>query len=409
MPTTTGYADLLAVRMRRGKSDALHGILAAAAAPNMLSLAGGLPAPDSFPVTELAEAIDHVLRHSSAAALQYTSTEGVSAMREVFAAYASATGAPVGADRVLVVSGSQQGLDLVSSVFLDEGDAVALDDPSYLGAVQAFSRAGARLLPIPSDADGMDTDRLEGLLAAGTRCKLVYVVPHFHNPTGGLLSADRRRHLATLAERYGFLIVEDDPYADLGFDGVRMPSLDTHTDRTIRLMSLSKTLCPGFRVAGLVAPAAVVAEIADAKQCADLQSNTFGQYVLARLLDDPAFLSAHVRRLRTFYHDKADQLSALLAAEVPSLRFDPPRGGLFFWCAITDPAVMSDDLSRAALDAGVAIVSGTPFCVAADGSRHIRLSYATLTHPRMTEAVRRLAGAVERTRTASTRPGRIRP
>lgn len=404
MNAPSPYAGLIAARMRRGRSDAIRDILAATTTPGMLSMAGGLPAADTFPVAELTAATDAVLTRRAAAALQYAPTEGVPAMREVLAERATATGAPVSADRVIVTSGSQQGLDLVARVLLDEGDTVALDDPSYLGAVQTFTRAGARLLPVPADAHGMDTGALADRLASGERCKLVYVVPHFHNPTGAVLTGSRRVRLAELAQRYGFLIVEDDPYADLAFDGVRLASLDTLTDRTIRLMSLSKTLCPGLRVAGLVAPGPLVAEFVSAKQCADLQSNTFGQYVLAQLLDDPAFLPAHVARLRHFYRSRAGRLAALLAEEAPWLAFDPPRGGLFFWCVLTHPAADADTFSRAALDAGVAIVPGPPFCIELDGSQQVRLSYATLDDAGLRTAVRRLATAFRRV-TPSTQDG----
>jgi 2-aminoadipate transaminase len=327
------------------------------------------------------------------AALQYSPVPGVPAMRAALADLASRTGATVPADRVIVTSGSQQGLDLVARVLLDPGDHVAMDDPSYLGAVQTFHRAGARLLPIPGDDDGIDTGILADRLARGARCKVVYVVPHFHNPTAAVLSATRRAHLAELAETYDFLIVEDDPYADLAFHGDRLPSADIHTDRVIRLLSLSKVLCPGFRVAGMVLPRALVDAVTMAKQCADLQTNTFGQYVLARLLDRPDFLPQHVVRLRTLYRRRAECLATLLTERLPWLRFRMPRGGLFFWCALDGSGADAVTLTGAALRAGVAVVPGPPFCVERDGSRALRLSYATLSPDDMRTAVSRLASA----------------
>jgi len=390
--------DLLGRRARSGKSEAIREILAATATPGMLSMAGGLPAPDSFPVGELVEATQAVLGAQAAAALQYAPTEGVPAMREVVAELATRTGTHVDASRAMVISGSQQGLDLLARVLLDEGDAVALEDPSYLGAVQTFQQAGARLLAIPGDRDGMDVDALAAELERGARCKLVYVVPHFHNPTGAVLAPERRMRLGELADRYGFLIVEDDPYGDLAFEGVRLPSIDAHTDRVVRLMSLSKTVCPGFRVAGLTAPDWLLVELANAKQCADLQTNTFGQHVLVHLLTEPGFLTAHLSRLRTIYRQRAGDLAAVLADQLPWLTFDHPRGGLFFWCAIGDPSVNSGGLARIALSEGVAVVPGEPFCVQRDGSRHLRLSYATLDRAQMREATRRLDAAFDRSR-----------
>ncbi|WP_329314364.1 aminotransferase-like domain-containing protein [Streptomyces sp. NBC_01262] len=401
MPTSPALSELLARRTGLAKSDAIRDILAAAAAPGILSMAGGLPAPDSFPVAELAQAAAELLAKSPAVALQYAPTEGIPAMREAVATRAGETGAGTTVDRVLITSGSQQGLSLIADVLLEENDIVVLDDPSYLGAVQTFQRAGAQLLPVPGDREGMRTDVLADRLAAGTRCKLVYVIPHFHNPTGAVLSTPRRRQLAGLAERYGFVVVEDDPYADLSFDGMRLPSMDVHTDRVIRLMSLSKTVCPGLRVSGLTGPRRLVTELASAKQCADLQTNTFGQHMLARLLTDPGFLPDHVDRLRHFYRTKADQLATLLSERLSWLAFEPPRGGLFFWCSITEPLVCSDDLAMAALASGVAIVPGSPFCVERDGSYDLRLSYATLTHE-MREAVDRLSAAFRKSRLNSS-------
>lgn len=393
MVTAMTIDDLLIQRARSGDSEAIRDILAAAAAPGMLSMAGGLPAPDSFPVREIATASQAVLADCAVVAMQYAPTEGVPAMRETIARLATSTGAPVGIECAMVTSGSQQGLDLVARTLLDEGDLVALEDPGYLGAVQTFQQAGARLLAVPGDRDGMDVEALAASLDRGARCKLVYVVPHFHNPTGSVMSVERRGRLAELAERYGFLIVEDDPYAELAFDGARLPSINVHTDRVVRLMSLSKSVCPGFRVAGLVAPARLLVELANTKQCVDLQTNTFGQHVLARVLDEPGFLPRHVQRLQTLYRQRANALAAVLRDRLPWLAFDRPRGGLFFWCAMGDPGVTSGDLARAALAAGVAIVPGEPFCVERDGSRHFRLSYATLDHAEMCEATSRLATA----------------
>lgn len=398
-PAPGSIESLLARRTGWGRSDAVSRILAAAGAPGVLSMAGGIPAPDSFPVARLAAAADRLFAGSAGSAvgaLQYAPTNGIAPMREVIATRATATGAPVTPDRVMVTAGSQQGLDLVAGTLIDEGDEVALDDPSYLGAVQVFRRAGARLLPVPGDAEGMRTDVLEQRLLAGARPKLVYVVPHFHNPTGAVLSEERRRHLAALAERYGFLIVEDDPYGDLSYEGSRLPSTDVHSGRVVRLMSLSKTVCPGLRVAGLVAPAELIGELIAAKQCGDLQTNTFGQYLLADLLGDPEFLPAHLAGLRTLYGARARDMETLLRERLPWLEFERPRGGLFFWCRLTDPRVGSDALYEHALAQGVAIVPGTPFCIEEDGSRVLRLSFASLDGAQRQEGVARLAAAWEK-------------
>ncbi|MGW3960824.1 aminotransferase-like domain-containing protein [Amycolatopsis sp. NPDC005003] len=376
----------------RPAPDAIRDILAAAAAPGVLSMAGGLPAPDSFPVPELVTVLDEVMSSAAAAALQYGPVEGVPAMRAGLAARAGETGGHTDPDRVLVTSGSHQGLALVANALVAPGDPVALEDPGYLGAVRVFRQAGAELLAVPGDEDGMDTEALAGRLRRGARCRLVYVVPHFHNPTAAVLTEERRRHLAELAGHYGFLIVEDDPYADLAFDGVRLPSIDAFGDRVIRLLSLSKTLCPGFRVAGLVAPPELVGPLASAKQDADLQTNTFGQHVVSRLLGRPGFLPRHLLRIRSLYRTRASHLAGLLG-ELGWLTFSAPRGGLFFWAAITAAGVDAPAVAAAAIEEGLAIVPGPPFCIDRDGSRHLRLSFATLAPSEMPEAVRRLERA----------------
>ncbi|WP_079001251.1 PLP-dependent aminotransferase family protein [Streptomyces sp. AS58] len=389
------YDNLLSVRTGLGKSDAVRDILAAASTKGVLSLAGGIPASETFPVVAIAEAMDRVMSRSATMALQYAPTEGVRAMREILAQRASETGASVDPHRVLVTSGSQQGLDMIAQVLLDSGDVVALDDPSYLGAVQVFRRAGARLLAIPSDRDGLRTDILAERLRSGISCKIVYVVPHYHNPTGAVLHMNRRRHLADLASQYGFVIVEDDPYADLGFDGERLPSVDVSSDRVVRLMSLSKSLCPGFRTAGLVAPAPLIRELTAAKQCSDLQTNTWAQYVLAELLSNAEFLPRHLRKLREIYSAKSESFCNLTRKMLPWLDFENPRGGLFLWSAISDPRVDATDLYETALSKGVAFVPGSPFCVERDGSHQLRISYSSLDDIQSREALARMGEAFE--------------
>ncbi|MFI7210978.1 PLP-dependent aminotransferase family protein [Micromonospora maritima] len=383
---------LLSRLTQRGDSTAIKSILAVAAQPGMLSMAGGLPAPESFPAEMLRAAMDSVMSRRPSEVLQYAPTEGVSEMRDLVAGLATQTGAPCTRERALVTSGSQQGLDLITRTLVDPGDTVALEDPSYLGAVQTFQQADARLLAVPGDSEGLDTEVLEALLRDGHRPKLVYVVPHFHNPTGAVLSPQRRRHLAELSETYGFVIVEDDPYAELWFDEPRQPSIDVYTDRVVRLMSLSKTMCPGLRVAGMVGPAPVLMAASNVKQCTDLQSNTLGQHLVAETFSDAGFLTGHLTRLRSLYRAKANELESLLFSRIPQLIFGKPRGGLFLWCRLAaELALDARAFAAAAVERGVAVVPGDPFCIRVDGSRYVRLSYATLSSPQLDEATARLA------------------
>ncbi|MBA2283115.1 MAG: PLP-dependent aminotransferase family protein, partial [Acidimicrobiia bacterium] len=296
-------------------------------------------------------------------------------------------------DQVVVTHGSQQALELLTRVLVDPGAEIALADPAYVGAVQAFRLAGATLVGIPSDRDGMRVDVLAERIAAGARPVLVYVVAEFDNPTGATLAPDRRRALADLANRCGFVIVEDDPYGELRWAGVRTPGLATMSDRVVTLGTVSKILAPGLRVGWAVAPGELAAALVRVKQAADLQTATLTQHIAHRVLAEPGFLEPHLASLRTRYEAQARSLAAALRVELGDrITFDEPAGGMFLWARLAD--VDTRALLPAAVAAGTAFVPGAEFAVDDVRPDSLRLSFATAAPAQLAEAAHRLARAI---------------
>ncbi|HRW37984.1 MAG TPA: PLP-dependent aminotransferase family protein [Aquihabitans sp.] len=372
-------------------SSAIRDLLAIAQRPDVISLAGGLPDPDTFPTDAIARATAELLAGDPASVLQYGPTDGCDALREVVAASAGAD--PAG---VLVTSGSQQALDLVARTVLDPGDVAVVADPAYVGALQALRGSGAELAPIPSDEHGLRVDLLADALHAGLRPKLVHVVATFDNPTGATLDPRRRVALAELAEEFGFWIVDDDPYGAIRWRGTSPSPLRTLTDRTIALGSTSKVLCPGLRVGWAIAPPELETALAIVKQSADLHTSALSQQIAARLLGDRQAMGEQLDRLRRTYRARAEALGRALERHLPgTLAFTPPAGGMFLWCRLADhvrPEATTTELLGEALDAGVAFVPGAAFAAGPGGhDRHLRLSFATGAPAELDEAARRLA------------------
>ncbi len=379
----------LARRVHDARRSEIRDLLRIVDRPDILSLAGGLPAPSALPVDRIRDAADRALSitgANGAAALQYGPTEGLDELRALAAAGTAGSPRLRDADTTLVTTGSQQALDLVARALVDAGDAVGVEDPLYLGTRQVLEEHGARLVPIATDANGLDVDALADRLARGLRPKLVACVPNFSNPTGATLATERRERLAELAMRHGFVIVEDDAYHGLGFDGTPPDPVGALApDHTVTLGSASKMIAPGLRVGWLGAPAWLVPHLGLLKQSTDLHTSTFAQLVVADILRDAAFLDAHLASVRAALATNATVLRAAIA---PAIVTDPPTGGMFLWGRTNVD-------TRAALDraiaAGVAYVPGDAFTVARDGSRSVRLSFATLAPDRLAQAGRTLA------------------
>ncbi|MDY7104060.1 MAG: PLP-dependent aminotransferase family protein [Actinomycetota bacterium] len=393
------WEALLSEEARTASSSAIRDLLRHAQRPDVISLAGGLPTPELFPIDDLRAATDRVLAERGRDVLQYGLTEGLTELRELAAARATATdGAPARPEQVLVTSGSQQGLDLVGRCLLDPGDVVVVDDPGYIGALQALRGRRPRLVGIPLDAEGMRTDVLAEHLADGLRPKLCYTNPTFQNPTGATLSVERRRHLAELAARYGFVIIDDDPYGALRYSGEWLPSpASFDAEHVVRLRSTSKVLVPGLRIGWVIGPEWLLDRLVIAKQAVDLHTSTLSQVLAHELLRDPTWLDAHVEQLRPWYRNQRDALLEALGDELGDrARTNPPDGGMFCWVELPE-GTDTTALLTTALDCGVAFVPGGAFAIDRPCPDTARLSFATESPERLAEAVRRLRTALDRT------------
>lgn len=388
---------MLNERSRSATTSAIRDLLEHAQRPGMISLAGGLPDPGRFPTDELADIAETVLRADGTRTLQYGLTAGELDLRHQIVA---TTPAATSVDDVVVTTGSQQGLWLLAESLLDPGDTVVVSDPEYLGATQAFRRAGAELVSVRTDSEGIDVDLLEDRLRTGISPKFVYLVPHFHNPSGTTLSAARHTRLLALAERHGFLVVFDDPYRDLHVEGPA-PTEPTPHPMSVHLRSSSKILAPGLRVGWTIAPRWLAQSIERTKQAADLHTSTVSQaIVLGALTAD--WYPHHLAGLREATRIKRDALCAALHDRLGErIEYDRPGGGMFVWAEVgglaDTPFATTEDLLPAALDLGVAFVPGSAFSVERDLSAHLRLSWATASPEELEAAVDRLAGALDAT------------
>jgi DNA-binding transcriptional MocR family regulator len=396
MTTTAAAAaaapPALAARAREVAASPVREILALTARPEVISFAGGLPAPELFDAAGLRAAYDRVLAERPRTVLQYSTTEGDPALRAAVAARLTGRGLATDADDLVVTGGSQQGLALLATVLLEPGDVVLVESPTYLAALQCFGFAGARVVPVPTDEDGVLPDALEELVLR-ERPKLLYLIPDFQNPTGRTLPAERRRAVAEVAGRHGLWIAEDDPYGELRFEGDRLPWISSHeaaADRTVLLGSFSKVMAPGMRLGWLRAPAALRRPCVIAKQAADLHTSTVDQAAAARYLADND-LDAHLDRVRTAYRARRDALLAGLPAALPAgSTWNRPEGGMFVWVRL--PAGQdATALLRTAITHNVAYVPGAPFYAAEPDPATLRMSFTTHTPEEISEGLRRLA------------------
>ncbi|MEU2555913.1 PLP-dependent aminotransferase family protein [Streptomyces sp. NPDC013313] len=385
----------LAARVRDVGGSAVRDILAVTARPEVISFAGGLPAPELFDRAGISAAFHAVLEETPAQALQYSTTEGEPALRSGLAARITAQGLPTASDDLLVTTGSQQALSLLATALLEPGDTVLVESPCYLAALQVFGLAGARVVPVPGDEDGVDPDALDDLVAR-ERPKLLYLVPTFQNPTGRTMPAPRREALAAVAARRGLWIVEDDPYGELRYDGERVPwiaSCPGAEDRVVLLGSFSKVMAPGLRLGWLRAPAGLRRACAVAKQAVDLHTPSLNQLAAARCLDR---LDAHVGRVRAVYGERRDAMLAGLPGALPEGSvWTRPDGGMFLWVRLPDPYDTTALLPRV-VEQDVAYVPGAPFYAAAPDRSTLRLCFVTQTPDEITEGLRRLGRGLAR-------------
>jgi 2-aminoadipate transaminase len=403
----TLWSQRFAQRTQRIKASLIRELLKLTEKPDIISFAGGLPAPEVFPVEELRAATDRVLTEHGTTALQYTTTEGYRPLRELLVRHMARYGVVVRPENVLITSGSQQALDLVGKLLINPGDRVLTEEPTYLGALQAFNAYQADYLPVPIDDEGLDLDVLEKQLRGGP--KFLYVLPNFQNPGGVTLSLARRRRVVERAAHYGIPIVEDDPYGQLRYDGEHLPPLvkidaELHgcgggerafTGNVLYMSTLSKTLAPGLRIAWVVAPEAVITKLVQIKQGADLHTSTFCQYVAYEVAKG-GFLDQHVRRIRAVYGERREAMLSSLARHFPrDVRWTRPQGGLFLWVTLPkgfDTTALLDEAIREK----VAFVPGAAFYPCGGGEETMRLNFSYAPPDVIDEGIRRLSQVIKR-------------
>lgn len=405
---STAWTSRYAQRTKVLKSSAIRELLKLTQKPQMISFAGGLPAPDVFPTKRFQEACQRVLTDNAKRALQYGASEGYEPLREMVARHIQRYGIKAKTENVLMTSGSQQALDLIGKLLINPGDRVLVEAPTYLGALQAFNVYGAEYVSVLSDDDGLRTDLLEMPLRSGP--KFMYVLPNFQNPGGTTLSEGRRHELVLLADRYGVPIVEDDPYGQLRYEGEHLTPLVVLDRENLRrddgyslgnviyLSTFSKTLAPGLRLGWIVAPAEVISKLVHLKQGADLHTSTFAQLVAYEVAKD-GFLDEHVKLIRTVYRERRDVMLAALKEFFPDeVKWTYPKGGLFLW--VTLPRGMNcQKLFQDAVRENVAFVPGDSFYAGngftEEGFLHFRLNFSYVSPEQIREGIRRLSIAVK--------------
>jgi 2-aminoadipate transaminase len=388
----------MARRAARLNPSTIREILKLTERPGIISLAGGLPSADTFPVAAMQEATARVLRDTPREALQYAASEGYAPLRDWVAGEMATQGLRCDASQVLITTGSQQGLDLLGKVLIDPGSAVAVESPTYLGALQAYAPYEPEFIAIEGDEDGPLPDALDA--ARGAR--FVYLLPNFQNPSGRCIPAARRLALVARAAAIGLPIVEDNPYGELWFDQAPPPPLTAAAgDSAVYLGSFSKVLAPGLRLGYIVAPKALYPKLLQAKQAADLHTPGFNQRLVHEVVKD-GFLTQHVPTIRARYKAQRDAMQAALLAHMRDLpnggvRWTPPAGGMFFWLTLP-PHIDATALLPQAVEAGMAFVPGTTFFPSSDTSgghaNTLRLSFVTATPAQIDTAVAALARIV---------------
>ncbi len=391
-PTTTVSAIpwAFARRAERMNPSLIREILKIAERPGIISLAGGLPSPDTFPIEAMREATARVLRDAPREALQYAASEGFAPLREWVAAQLAEQGMPVDAGQVLITTGSQQGLDLVGKVLIDAGSGIAVEAPTYLGALQAFAPYEPEVITMPCDGDGPLPDSLG--LARGAR--FLYVLPNFQNPSGRCMSEARRAALADAARAIGLPMVEDNPYGDLWFDTPPpAPLASRWAEGTVYLGSFSKVLAPGLRLGYVVAPHALMPKLLQAKQAADLHTSGFNQRVVFEVIRN-GFLRDHVPTIRARYKAQRDAMRAALETHMPAgCHWTVPHGGMFFWVELPED-IDATALLPDAVERGMAYVPGAAFFAADPKRNTLRLSFVTVAAPEIERGVALLAQAL---------------
>ena len=386
-------------RTQKMGSSVIRELLKLTEQPDIISFGGGLPAPEVFPVKQFQEACNYVLDHYGAQALQYGTTEGYRPLREMITRHTARYSVDVSPEHVMITSGSQQALDFIGRLFLNRGDYIVVESPTYLGALQAWNAYGAQYISVPSDENGMNMDYLEEALRIGP--KFIYVLPNFQNPSGSTLSLERRKKLIDLADKYGVPIIEDDPYGQLRYDGENLPSVvlldseargkngGTYTGNVIYLSTFSKLLAPGVRLGWVIAPENVIRKLVMTKQAADLHTATFNQMV-AYEVGKGGFLDDHVEVIKATYKERRDTMLEMMEEVFPSeMRWTHPAGGMFLW-GIMPEGLDAAEVLKLAVEKKVAFVPGGPFHPNGGGLNTMRINFSYSNPQTIREGITRL-------------------
>lgn len=384
----------LAERTSRLSASHVRTILSLAAKPDVIAFTGGMPAQELFPVDELKKASVEVLSESGGEALQYNQPQGYAPLRRKICCLMKDSGIDADPENVLVTSGSQQGIDLTAKLFLEKGDTVICEGPTYLAALNVFSLYMANVVHVAMDESGMDTAALERTLQLHPEAKLIYTIPDFQNPTGRTMSLERRRRLVELANRYDVLIVEDNPYGAIRYSGTPLPALK-HFDtegRVVHLGTFSKILSPGLRVGWLCAPAPIMDTYTGFKQMDDVHTNIFAQMIADKYLENND-LTAHLKQIRKLYKRRKDIMVQSIETYFPDgIKHSDPQGGLFIWVELPE-SLDAQDVFKKCVAHRVAFVPGGPFAADGTADHAFRMSYANMTEEKIIEGMKRI-GAV---------------
>jgi len=374
-----------AKRTRNMESSAIRELLKISNLPGVISFAGGLPCPSVFPIEEFRSACDKVLLENGDVALQYSTTEGNLQLRELICKFSSSFGIKTAVENTLITNGSQQALDLIGKVFIDPGDKILVEGPTYLGAIQAWKVYGPQFITVETDNYGMIPESLEEKMSEDP--KLLYLLPNFQNPTGCTLSMERREKILEIVTRYNIPVVEDDPYGQLRFEGEDLPTVltldgksrgtrgEAYDGNIIYLSTFSKVLAPGLRLAWVIAPKNVIFKLVQAKQGSDLHTSTFSQMITYEVAKD-GFLEKHVGVIRDVYRKRRDLMLEMIDEMFPEeVSYIRPEGGLFFWVRAPEQ-INTEEMLAKAVEAKVAYVPGSPFYANGGGHNTMRLNFS---------------------------------
>jgi len=399
----TLWDDRYALRTKSMSGSAIRELLKITQMPDVISFAGGMPAPEIFPVEEFKQACIRVLDDHGQEALQYGTTDGYLPLREMISRHTNQYGIKVNADNIMITNGSQQALDLIGKIFINPGDRVLVETPTYLGALQAWNTYNAQYITVPSDDDGIQVDKLEMALRAGP--KFMYVLPNFQNPTGVTIPLERRKILVELADKYGVPIIEDDPYGQLRFEGKHIPTVELLDDQlhgdngcyhgnVIYLSTFSKILSPGIRLAWVVATPEIIQKLVMAKQGADLHTSTFNQ-IVAYEVSRKGFLNEHIKKINAVYKERRDIMLEELEKNMPEgVKWTKPQGGLFLWVSLPETC-NSNELLIKAVEKKVAFVPGNSFFPNGGGDNTMRLNFSNAKPDMIRIGIQRLSETIK--------------